>query len=176
MKTKNTLPLKRLLWAVLIILGVIVCDQASKAWILYDLTHPPVRTPTFPFYDLVLLWNTGVGFGLLQSNSLWGLLGLTALSVGISSVLGVWLWRTQDKLTLIALGLIIGGAMGNIIDRFRFGGVLDFIYVRLYIFDYRFPAFNVADSAITIGAILLLLENYIRNKHESLKTLSDSRK
>lgn len=175
-KAPSSPSLWRLLWAVLLILGVIGIDQASKAWILYDLMHPPVRTPLFPFYDLVLLWNTGVGFGLLQSNTFLGLLGLTALSLGISVVLAVWLWRTRNWMTWVALGLIIGGAIGNIIDRFRFGGVLDFIYIRLYIFDYRFPAFNVADSAITIGAVLLLIENYIRNKDESLEAFRMSRK
>ena len=157
-------PLKRLGYAALIALLVIVLDQLTKHWILHDVMNPPSVIHLFPFLDIILTWNSGVGFGLLKAHSLWGTFALVGMAVGISITLGVWLWKTTDRLLLISLSLVIGGAIGNIIDRLRFGAVLDFIYVHLYIGSYHFPAFNVADSAITVGACLLLLENYVRKK------------
>jgi len=154
----------RLFYSFGIILFVVTADQASKAWILYDLMSPPSILPVFPFLDIVLTWNTGVGFGLLKAHSLWGSIALILLATSISIVLAIWLWRTHDKLLLLSLSMIIGGAIGNTIDRLRFGAVLDFIYVHVYIFNYHFPAFNIADSAITVGAAILLLEGYVRNK------------
>jgi len=156
----------RLLYAFLIVLFVIGVDQSSKAWILYDLMNPPSIVPVFPFLDIVLTWNKGIGFGLLKAHSVWGTLGLIAIAIGISTILGIWVWRTRDKFLLVSLSMIIGGAIGNIIDRLRFGAVVDFIYVHVYIFGYHFPAFNIADSAITIGVCLLLLENYVRKKSD----------
>lgn len=163
----------RLLYAFLIVLMVIGVDQSSKAWVLYSLMDPPSLIPIFPFLDIVLTWNKGVGFGLLKAHSLWGILGLITIAIAISTTLFIWLWRTTDQLLLISLSMIIGGAIGNIIDRLRFGAVVDFIYVHVYIFGYHFPAFNIADSAITIGVCLLLLENYVRKKSDS--TLSSRR-
>lgn len=154
----------RLFQASLIALFVIALDQASKAWILYDLMNPPTIIQVFPFLDFVLAWNKGVGFGLLKAHSTWGTVALITLALGISTALGAWIWRTTDKLLLISLSMIIGGAIGNIIDRLRFGAVVDFIYVHVYIFGYHFPAFNVADSAITVGVCFLILESYIRKK------------
>ncbi|MBI2707769.1 MAG: signal peptidase II [Proteobacteria bacterium] len=157
-------PFTRLLSALLIVLVVVAVDQMSKAWILYDIMNPPSILPLFPFLDIVLTWNPGVGFGLFKAHSLWGSAALVFLAMSISIALGVWLWRTKDKVLLLSLSMIIGGAIGNTIDRLRFGAVLDFIYVHVYIFGYHFPAFNIADSAITVGAALLLLESYVRNK------------
>ncbi len=157
-------PCTRLFYAFLIILLVVAADQASKAWILYDIMNPPSILPLFPFLDIVLTWNPGVGFGLFKAHSLWGSIALIFLAVSISIGLAIWLWRTHDKLLLLSLSMIIGGAIGNTIDRLRFGAVLDFIYVHVYIFGYHFPAFNIADSAITVGAAILLLEGYVRNK------------
>jgi signal peptidase II len=156
----------RLTSATLIALLVIILDQASKAWILYDLMNPPSVIKVLPFLDFVLAWNKGVGFGMLQAHSIWGTIGLIALATAISASLGVWIWRTTDKLLLISLSMVIGGAIGNIIDRLRFdGAVVDFIYVPVYIFGYHFPAFNIADSAITVGVCLLILESYVRKKN-----------
>lgn len=156
--------MSRLLTATLIALLVITLDQASKAWIFYDLMNPPTVISIFPFLDLVLAWNKGVGFGFLKAHSTGGIAILIALAIGISTALGVWISRTTDKWLLISLSMIIGGAIGNIIDRLRFGAVLDFIYVHVYIFGHHFPAFNVADSAITVGVGLLILENFVRKK------------
>ncbi|MBA3813296.1 MAG: signal peptidase II [Alphaproteobacteria bacterium] len=155
----------RLTYAALIGLLVIVLDQASKAWILYDLMNPPTVIKVFPFLEFVLAWNKGVGFGLFKAHSIWGTIGLIIIALAISISLGIWIWRTTDKLLLVSLSMVIGGAIGNIIDRLRFdGAVVDFIYVPVYIFGYHFPAFNVADSAITVGVGLLILESYVRKK------------
>jgi signal peptidase II len=156
--------IKRLLIAFLIALLVIGLDQASKAWILYDLMNPPTVIPVLPFLDIILTWNKGVGFGFLKADTLAGIFGLIGLALGITIGLGVWVSKTTDKLTLISLSLIIGGAIGNVIDRLRFGAVLDFIYVHVYILGYHFPAFNIADSSITVGVCLLFLETYVRKK------------
>lgn len=156
--------MKRLFIASAIALFIVGLDQLSKAWILYDLMNPPSVIPILPFLDIVLTWNKGVGFGFLQAHTLLGMLGLITLALGIITVLGVWLWRTTDMLLLISLSMVIGGAIGNIIDRLRFGAVVDFIYVHVYILGYHFPAFNVADSAITVGVGLLLLESYVRKQ------------
>jgi signal peptidase II len=154
----------RLLCASLIALVIVALDQASKAWILYDLMNPPTVINVLPFLDFVLTWNKGIGFGLLKAHSWWETLALIAMALGISIGLGIGIWRTTDKFLLFSLSIIIGGAIGNIIDRLRFGAVVDFIYVHVYIFNYHFPAFNVADSAITVGVCLLILESFIRKK------------
>lgn len=156
--------MKKLLHVTLIIFLIVLFDQASKAWILYDLMNPPKIIPVLPFLDLILTWNKGIGFGLLQAHSLMGRFILILLAMGISGGLSLWIWRTTDKWMLVSLSMIIGGAIGNIVDRLRFGAVVDFIYVHVYILGYHFPAFNIADSAITIGACLLILESYIRKK------------
>lgn len=154
----------RLLYAFFIVSFVILLDQASKAWILYDLMNPPQMISLLPFLDIILTWNKGIGFGLFQAHTVWGMVALIFLALIISGGLSIWLWKTNDKLSLVSLSMIIGGALGNIIDRLRFGAVVDFIYVHIYIFGYHFPAFNVADSAITVGVGLLLIENYVREK------------
>lgn len=157
--------MKRLVYAFLIVICVIIMDQVSKAWIL-NVMNPPSTIPILPFLDIILTWNKGIGFGLLQAHSLWGKMLLIGIALAISTVLGIWLWRTTDKLLLISLSIIIGGAIGNIIDRLRFGAVVDFIYVHVYILGYHFPAFNIADSAITVGVCLLLIESYVRKKSD----------
>lgn len=154
----------RLSIACLIALTVIALDQASKTWILYDLMNPPRAIPILPFLDFVLTWNKGVGFGLFKAHSFWGTFALISMAIGISLALAIWLWKTTDKLLLLGLSLIIGGAIGNIMDRLQYGAVLDFIYVHVYIGNYHFPAFNIADSAITVGVGFLLLESFMRKK------------
>ena len=159
--------MRRLTWAAMIALGVIILDQATKAWILYDLMNPPTTITLLPFLDIVLAWNKGVGFGLLKAHSFWGTAALVTLALGISTFLGVWIWKTADKFHLISFSMIIGGAIGNVIDRLRFGAVVDFIYVHVYILGYHFPAFNVADSAISVGVCLLFVENFMRKKSDA---------
>jgi signal peptidase II len=113
--------------------------------------------PVTPFFNLVLIWNRGVSFGFLgQESSDWLPWLLTALALAIMTVLAWWLREAANRLMVLALGLVIGGAFGNIIDRLRFGAVVDFL--DFYIAEFHWPAFNVADSAITAGAALILYD------------------
>lgn len=138
---------------------VIVLDQATKFWIL-KIFRLPEKSPVevLPFFDLRMVWNRGVSFGLLRSpegeETIRWLLAAFAAAVAIA--LAAWAWRVQRRLTALAIGLIIGGAIGNLIDRVRFGAVADFLdFSGLY-----FPwVFNIADSGITIGVALLLVES-----------------
>ncbi len=155
---------QRIFSAIGIVLLVVVLDQAAKAWVYYDLMSPPKIIEILPFLDIILTWNKGVGFGFLKADSVAGTFGLIGLALAITVVLGIMIIRSTDKLSLLSLSMIIGGAIGNVIDRLRFGAVLDFIYVHLYILGYHFPAFNVADSAITLGACFLILETFMRKK------------
>ena len=135
---------------------VVAIDQASKWWIVGTVMNPPRVIEVTPFFNLVMAWNQGVSFGMLNSGgwlSEWGLpLGTAAIILG----LGVWLSRAGRPVTVLGLSLVIGGALGNLIDRIRFGAVADFL--DFHWAGYHWPAFNAADSAITLGAVALVLE------------------
>lgn len=118
-----------------------------------------VNMPVFPNFDLTMVWNEGVSFGMLQNAGIWP---LTILALTISAFLTHWLVKTTSKFEAISLGLIVGGAIGNVIDRLRFGAVADFFDV--YIGSYHWPAFNIADAAITIGVIMLLIHGLVLDK------------
>ena len=132
-------------------------DQASKLWLLRDFglaeRQPYAVTPGF---DLVLAWNRGVSYSLLTSDGAAGralLIGATGLA---TAALAAWLWRSATALTCLALGLLIGGALGNLVDRVAYGAVVDF--VSLHAGSFRWYVFNGADCAITAGVALLLVE------------------
>jgi len=135
-------------------------DQFSKFWILNDVMAPPRVIEVTPFFNLVLAWNKGVSFGMFSTDSVYGPWLLTGLAIAIVIALGIWLWRADSKWVACALGLVIGGAIGNVVDRVRFGAVVDFLDVHA--FGYHWPAFNVADSAICVGAVILILESLFR--------------
>ena len=140
----------------------LLADQFSKAWILslFD-TNAPVATrhiPVLPFFDLVLWWNRGVSFGMLVHDRDFMPYLLSALALVIALSLCFWLWRARRGVDALALGLVIGGAIGNAIDRLRFGAVVDFLY--FYYQTWYWPAFNLADSAICVGVILMLVYSY----------------
>lgn len=134
---------------------ILAADQASKFWVLEVLRLPSIGSiELLPFFNLTMVWNRGVSFGLLAADSEIGRWGLVILSGVISLVFAAWLLKVARWSTVLALGLVIGGAIGNMIDRIRFGAVADF-----FDFGRIFPwVFNVADSAITIGAILLAID------------------
>lgn len=136
-----------------IALLVIVLDQATKQVVLGGFETGEVRE-VLPFFNLVLVWNRGVSFGLLGSAGVPWLLSGIALAVVIGLV--IWLRRTETRMVATGLALVIGGALGNVIDRVRFGAVVDFL--DLHAFGWHWPAFNVADSAICIGAAVLVLD------------------
>lgn len=142
-------------------LSVIVLDQLSKHWILfiYDLPARISEQVAGPFF-LTMVWNQGISFGLLRADDDLGRWLLVAFSVLVAIALSVWARRADRTLMALALGLVIGGAIGNAIDRARFGAVADFLdFSRLY-----FPwVFNIADAAISVGVVLLLIDGFRRD-------------
>ena len=143
-----------------------VLDQVTKWVILEHVMTPPQVIEVTGFFNLVMVWNRGVSFGLLSNDSDLGPLLLSAMSVAISIGLGVWLYRTNSRFLGVALGLVIGGAIGNVIDRLRFGAVADFL--DFHVAGFHWPAFNVADSGIVIGVALILLDGFVNKPPEKV--------
>lgn len=157
---------------------VFVADQVSK-WLILGAMRPPGEAATpfagkgtimvLPVMDFVLVWNRGVSFGVGNTDSLWSTVGFAAIAVAVAGLLLAWMARTPKALLALALGLVFGGAVGNLLDRFRFGAVVDFIYVHVGAFDW-WPVFNIADSAITVGAVLLAIDSLFGGGESPKKT------
>jgi signal peptidase II len=146
--------------------AVIVADQASKAWLYQYLAASGRRmVEVLPFFNLVTVWNYGVSFGMFNNGSRAGSWAFVGLALAIVVALAVWVARSGRLLPAAALGLVIGGAIGNVIDRLRLGAVFDFLDV--HVAGWHWPAFNLADSAITIGVILLLLDSLFGGAEQS---------
>ena len=151
-------------WAAYAIaVGVIVFDQLTKHLILVVMALPERATqPLFGPLQLTRIWNGGVSFGLFQASHDLVRWGFVVFSIVVAVLLGVWARGQARLLPAVGLGLVIGGAIGNAIDRARFGAVVDFVDVTAIGF---FPwIFNVADSAITVGVIFLLLDSLRRER------------
>ncbi len=151
-------------FGLVVALGTAVLDQALKLWLLFGFDLP-ARAPVHlgPFIDLVLAWNTGISFSLLhQVGPLgqWALLGVKAVAVAL---LWVWLSHATSRLTALALGLIIGGAIGNAIDRAAHGAVVDFVlfHIDRPTWSFHWYVFNLADVGIVAGVIGLLYESLL---------------
>jgi signal peptidase II len=130
-------------------------DQISKTVLLHIFRlEEGEPVPVTSFFNLVLLWNKGVSYSLFEQGSQWPLI---VMSLAVSAVLWSWLSRTPRKLTAVALGLIIGGALGNALDRLLYGGVADFFH--FFSGDFSWYVFNIADVAIVVGVVLLLYES-----------------
>jgi len=153
----------------LIILLTLLLDQLSKNWVLlsYGGVSRSIAEIT-SFFNLVMVWNRGVSFGMFSEHPEWMPIILTVVALGITAILIGWLWKAENKTTTIALSLVIGGAIGNVIDRVRFGAVVDFL--DFHAFGYHWPAFNVADAAIFIGVVLLLIETIMEPNPETKTT------
>lgn len=146
-------------FAILLIALVIVGDQFTKWLIMTEVMQPPRVIPILPFLNIVMAWNTGVSFSMLADS---GPMLLSGLAILVSLGLLVWLIQLSEALPALGIALVIGGAIGNVIDRFRYGAVFDFI--DFYVGDWHFPAFNLADSAITIGVVLLLFDGLFQGR------------
>ncbi|MDH3354833.1 MAG: signal peptidase II [Chromatiales bacterium] len=147
-------------------LGIIVFDQITK-YLATDLLVYAKPVAVLPFFNFTLLHNTGAAFSFLSEAGGWQRWFFALMAIAVSLGITVWLSRLQTKQRwlAIALALIVGGALGNLWDRIYFGYVVDFIQV--YYEQWYFPAFNIADSAITIGAGMLLLDGFFGKSAES---------
>jgi signal peptidase II len=138
-------------------LAVVLVDQVVKAGVLAYSARPDVDPRSLtPFLDLALRWNRGISFSLFARDSALGQIALVALTLAVTGLLTVWLLRSGSALPAVGLGLIIGGALGNAIDRVAHGAVVD--YLDLHAFGRHFFVFNIADAAINIGVALLILD------------------
>ena len=142
----------------------VALDQASKFWLLnvFDIGHRGAVRVT-PFFDLVLAWNTGISFGWLQSDSPGMQTALMVVKALAVVALAVWMARSRDLLATVALGLIIGGAVGNAIDRLAYGAVVDFalFHVEIGGNTYSWYVFNLADVAIVAGVAALMYDSLL---------------
>jgi signal peptidase II len=141
---------------------IAVADQALKAWMLDLVFNPPRVIEVTSFFNLAPVWNRGVSFGFLSGVGDWGPWLLTGVAALVVVFLLRWLTRAEDRFVVVTLGLVLGGAFGNAIDRLRFGAVVDFL--DFHAFGWHFWAFNLADAAISVGAAGLLLHSLLADR------------
>jgi signal peptidase II len=145
-------------------LAVLALDQASKLWLLfvYDIAHNGAVRVT-PFFDLVLAWNVGISFGWFQNDSQVAQIALMVIKAVAVVVLAIWMARSRTLIATVALGLIIGGAIGNAIDRLAYGAVVDFalFHVQIGGNNFNWYVFNLADTAIVAGVAALLYDSFL---------------
>lgn len=155
---------------------VLIADQWTKFLVLaeprfnalgcLDRTEPCGKIEISGIFDLTMLWNRGMSFGAFQSEGIMRWV-LVVLTVAIAAAFLVWLVQASRPMTALALSLVVGGAIGNVIDRIRFGAVVDFFDFsglwEPYFFNY---VFNIADAAITVGAALLFLDQFILSREQ----------
>ncbi len=144
-------------WPLALAALVVLSDQLVKTWIAGLILDPPRQIALSGFFTLTPVWNRGVSFGLFATDADMGAWALSGIAVVVSLCLTVWLLRLTRAVPRAALGLVIGGAMGNVIDRVSVGAVFDFL--DFHVAGWHWPAFNVADAAICVGVGLLLLDS-----------------
>jgi len=151
-----TSPKVKWLWISLL---VVVLDQASKQFAEAQLT-PHQAVNLMPYFDWYLTYNTGAAFSFLADAGGWQRWLFTAIAIIMSVLIVQWVRKlpAEDTLAAISLSLILGGAIGNLIDRIYLGHVID--YIQIWLGAYPFPAFNIADAAISVGAVLLILSSF----------------
>ena len=144
--------------------GLMGIDQVTKQMALAAVFNPPRVIEVLPFFNLVPVWNTGMSFGMLSGGGDLVKWGLTILALAVG-VLLPWIARKWDRLSRIGAVLMASGALGNAIDRMIYGAVIDFI--DLFAGQYHWPAFNVADMAVTTGAGMMILSSFITKPQKS---------
>lgn len=170
MQREETLRHLRKMSYLLISLAVLVLDQWTKWLVELHLPHHTAH-PLIPgFLNLTHVRNTGVAFGLFATDHGGGSLMLVLLGLGALTAVGAYFWFTpsRDRILLTALALVVGGAIGNLIDRISSGAVTDFIDV--YVGNHHWPSFNVADSAISIGIVLMAIDSFRPRPHSESET------
>lgn len=151
-----------MLTGLLVALAVIVIDQATKYWVMTYVLREYAAIVLTPFFAVVRAWNTGVSFSMFNNWGISGVVALSSLALVIVAVLINWLRKEKDRWTQVALGFIIGGALGNVIDRVRLGAVFDFLDFNFG--TYHWPAFNAADSFICAGAMIIIAQGLFFNR------------
>ena len=145
-------------------------DQGSKLLFLYVFRFIEMgageNVQVLPFFNLVMVWNPGVSYGLFPAHGPLGTALLAAFSVVAVGLLGWWMWGARRRLLAAGLGLVIGGALGNLIDRLIYGKVADFFH--FYVHGYDWYVFNIADCAITVGVVALLYDALLRSETETV--------
>jgi signal peptidase II len=173
-------------------LGVFIVDQLSKWAVMEHILRPAlgeeygisrplllwlksapeilpyVQVPVLPFFNWVMVWNKGVSFGILNHDTDYGPLFLSVLALVIVIAFTIWLFRNRNVFQCVAIALVIGGAIGNVMDRIRFGAVVDFL--DFHAFGWHWPAFNVSDSCICIGVFLLIIHTFFFEKKQNNAT------
>ena len=149
---------------------VIILDRVTK-WTAEFYLIPYTSFPVLKGFNLTLSFNKGAAFSFLDKAPGWQVWFFGGIAIVVSIAIFIWLWRisSREKLLAIALTLILGGALGNLWDRISYGHVIDFI--ELYVSHFYWPAFNIADSAICVGAVLLLIHTFFHRNSHSIKTL-----
>jgi signal peptidase II len=144
-------------------LAVLVADQASKLWLLDGLKMVDhERIVVTPFLDIYLVWNTGISYSLFTQSTEAGRWTLLAITAAATLLLGVWLWRVANRRVALGLGAIIGGALGNGVDRLAHGAVVDFF--DFHLLGWSFYVFNLADTAITFGVVVLAIDGLLGDR------------
>lgn len=153
---------KRVRLGLLLFVLVLIADQLSKQWILHGLDLPAIgRIEVLPVLELVMVWNHGITFGIFNGSGLVGPLVLGGVALAIVVGLLVWLRKADNYLVAASLGAIAGGAVGNVIDRVRYGAVVDFIHLHAWSWDPFRYVFNLGDSAIVCGVTALLIDGML---------------
>ena len=144
-------------------IAVLIADQASKLWLLDRLKMVDhERIVITPFFDIYLVWNTGISYSLFTQTTEAGRWTLLAITAAATLLLGIWLWRVASRRVALGLGAIIGGALGNGFDRLARGAVVDFC--DFHVLGWSFYVFNLADTAITLGVVILAVDGLLADR------------
>ncbi len=159
---------KKIGWMALSVMLILALDQWSKHASVVNLIDQPIKR-VFSWLNMSLAFNTGAAFSMLADGGLWSRYGLAVLAIAVTIGLLVWWWREAavDRWLSLSVGLLIGGALGNLVDRIRYGMVVDFIDVHWK--TAHFATFNVADSAVSAGIVLLLWRSYLLRNQDCSK-------